>query len=522
MFTPRIHRYIFIIGLIGLAAGMMFGTVPTSIPQFVLFGNWLLEGRWKEKWSFIKSNHLFWILGSVFFLHLVGLIFTIDLPRGIDDIRIKIPMLLLPLVFFSTSPLTKSELNLVLKFFVAGVVVSAMWCLFYNFSHELTDIRKASRFMSHIRFGLFINLAIAVLVYFFKETKNLTHKLAVLLMIAFLIATMFVLSLVTGLVMLTIMVGVYLLYLVLKQKTIYKVAGLSAMIIVAVVTFYFFKSEWQQFNFVSTDKSNSQKSTSYSGRAYFTPDTANKHKENGYYITYNLQYDELHEQWPLRSKLPVYGKDKKGGKVIWTLIRYLSSKGLTKDSVGIASLTNEDIVNIESGVTNYLYVDASPIANRLHELFWEYRDYKQGSNPSGNTLLMRMEFWKAAIYIIKRSPWIGVGTGDAQRAFDKAYYRTETKLSREWRLRSHNQFLAITVAFGVIGLIVFLFSLAYPAVALRNYLHGLYFVFLLIAVVSFFTEDTLETQSGVSFFAFFNTLFIWLASFAKKSKVIES
>ncbi|HRD38067.1 MAG TPA: hypothetical protein PLC65_05510 [Bacteroidia bacterium] len=116
VFPPRIHRYIFIIGLIGLAAGMMFGTVPTSIPQFVLFGNWLLEGRWKEKWNFIKSNHLFWILSSVFFLHLAGLIFTIDIPRGIDDIRIKIPMLLLPLVFFSTSPLSKSELNLVLRF----------------------------------------------------------------------------------------------------------------------------------------------------------------------------------------------------------------------------------------------------------------------------------------------------------------------------------------------------------------------------------------------------------------------
>ncbi|HRD38068.1 MAG TPA: hypothetical protein PLC65_05515, partial [Bacteroidia bacterium] len=188
-------------------------------------------------------------------------------------------------------------------------MVSTMWCLFYYFSHELTDIRKASRFMSHIRFGLFINLAIAVLVYFFKETKNLTNKLGVLLLIVFLLATMFVLSLVTGLVMLAIMVGVYLLYFVLKQKTIYKVAGLSAIIIVAAITFYFFKSEWQQFNFVSTDKSNSQKSTSYSGRAYFTPDTANKHKENGYFITYNLQYDELHEQWPLRSKLPVYGKD---------------------------------------------------------------------------------------------------------------------------------------------------------------------------------------------------------------------
>lgn len=501
---------------------MMFGTVPTSIPQFVLFGNWLLEGRWKEKWSFIKSNRIFWILSSVFILHLLGLIHTMDLQRGLDDIRIKIPLLLLPLVFFTTSPLTKSELNLVLKFFIAGVVVSALWCLFYYYSHELTDIRKASRFMSHIRFGLFINLAIAVLVYFFQETERLKYKLGICLILVFLIAVMIVLSLVTGLVMLAIIFGACLFYTTLKQQATYKVLGLTAMIVIVFFAFYFFKSEWKQFNYVSGDAANSQKKESYSGRAYFNPDTANKHKENGYYIAYNLQYDELHSQWPLRSKLPVYGKDKKGGKIIWTLIRYLSSKGLTKDSVGMASLSQRDIINIENGVTNYLYADASPIANRLHELFWEYRDYKQGSNPSGNTLLMRMEFWKAGVYIIKRTPWIGVGTGDAQRAFNKAYYRSKTKLTHEWRLRSHNQFLAITVSFGLIGLTVFLFSLVYPVILMRKYLHGLYFVFLLIAVVSFFTEDTLETQSGVSFFAFFNTLFIWGASFAAKSKTEQT
>lgn len=522
MLSPRIHRFIFILGLVGLAAGVMFGTVPTSIPQFVLFGNWLLEGRWKEKWSFIKSNRIFWILSSVFILHLLGLIHTMDLQRGLDDIRIKIPLLLLPLVFFTTSPLTKSELNLVLKFFIAGVVVSALWCLFYYYSHELTDIRKASRFMSHIRFGLFINLAIAVLVYYLRDTQTIVQKILILFLILYLIGVMFLLSLVTGLVMLLIMVGFYLLYYIFNQKFIYKMLGLSTLLVLTLVAFYFFKSEWQQFNYVSGDASNSQKKESYSGRVYFSPDTTNKHTENGYYIAYNLQYDELHAQWPKRSKLPVYGKDKKGGKIIWTLIRYLSSKGLAKDSVGIASLSQQDVSNIENGVTNYVYADASPIANRLHELFWEYRDYKQGSNPSGNTLLMRMEFWKAAVYIIKRSPWIGVGTGDAQRAFTKAYHRTKTKLTHEWRLRSHNQFLAITVSFGVIGLAVFLFSLAYPSIVLRKYVHGLYFVFLLIAVVSFFTEDTLETQSGVSFFAFFNTLFIWGASFAKKNDSVES
>lgn len=521
MFSPQIHRYIFLLGHVGLAAGMMFGTVPTSIPQFVLFGNWLLEGRWKEKASVIKSSTIFWILSSMFLMHLLGMLHTTELARGMDDIRIKIPLQLLPLVFFTTPALSKKELHLILKFFVAGVVVSSLWCLFYNYSHQLTDIRKASRFMSHIRFGLFINLAIAVLFYFLQDAKIIAQKTGIVLLAVFLVSVMFLLSLVTGLVMLSILIGVYLFYFIFKQKQIYKLSGVFAMIVLAASTFYFLKSEWQQFNFVSNDKDNAQKEMSASGRHYFAPDTSNKHKENGYFITYNLQYDELHSQWPLRSKLPVYGKDKKGGQVIWTMIRYMSSKGLTKDSVGIASLSNNDIKNIENGITNYKYADASPISNRLHEFFWEYRNYQQGSNPSGNTLLMRMEFWKAALYIIKRNPTFGVGTGDAQRAFDRAYYRTETKLTREWRLRSHNQFLAITVSFGITGLVVFLFSLIYPAYSLRKNLHELYFVFLLIAMVSFLTEDTLETQSGVSFFAFFNTLFIWLACFGNVNKQVE-
>ena len=36
---------------------------------------------------------------------------------------------------------------------------------------------------------------------------------------------------------------------------------------------------------------------------------------------------------------------------------------------------------------------------------------------------------------------------------------------------------------------------------------------MIIALLSFVTEDTLETQSGVTFFIFFQTLFLWLASY---------
>jgi len=35
-----------------------------------------------------------------------------------------------------------------------------------------------------------------------------------------------------------------------------------------------------------------------------------------------------------------------------------------------------------------------------------------------------------------------------------------------------------------------------------------YLSFFIIAVISFLTEDTLETQAGVTFFAFFNSFFL--------------
>jgi hypothetical protein len=50
---------------------------------------------------------------------------------------------------------------------------------------------------------------------------------------------------------------------------------------------------------------------------------------------------------------------------------------------------------------------------------------------------------------------------------------------------------------------------------LRKKLSPLYFAFLFIAVISFLTEDTLESQSGVTFFAYFNSLFLWLGYTAK-------
>ena len=159
---------------------------------------------------------------------------------------------------------------------------------------------------------------------------------------------------------------------------------------------------------------------------------------------------------------------------------------------------------------------SSGLMNKWRELVWEFVKYKRNENPSGHTLTMRLEFWGTSLYIIKQNYLFGVGTGDIGQSFTKAYNDTNSKLSKEWRLRCHNQYLAFTVAFGLFGLILFLFYIFYPIVTLKHKLHFLYWPFIMILLLSFFTEDTLESQAGVTFFALFNTLFIWLASSNKQ------
>ena len=79
----------------------------------------------------------------------------------------------------------------------------------------------------------------------------------------------------------------------------------------------------------------------------------------------------------------------------------------------------------------------------------------------------------------------------------------QTKLSPEQQWRSHNQFLSILIGFGAIGLIWFLFSLIYPAWVKRGFHDYFFLVFFIVAMLSLLTDDTLESQAGVSFFYFF-------------------
>jgi hypothetical protein len=215
-------------------------------------------------------------------------------------------------------------------------------------------------------------------------------------------------------------------------------------------------------------------------------------------------------QWNKRSKLNYKGMDKKNQELRFTLMRFLSSKGLRKDSVGVWALSDSEIRSVENGIANVLYQNKSSIQARIHQSLWELHSSSLNGDPGGHSVAQRFVYWQTAMSIIKENRWFGVGTGDVPKAFENQYEVLKSKLAKEWRLRSHNQYLSFGVAFGVSGMLWFIFTLLYPLARQIKRKDFLYVSFAFVSIISMFTEDTLETQAGVTFFALFTSLFLFV------------
>ena len=86
----------------------------------------------------------------------------------------------------------------------------------------------------------------------------------------------------------------------------------------------------------------------------------------------------MRNEWNKISNLDYDGRDKMGNKIKYTIIRYLTSKGLRKDSAGIAKLTTEDIHLIEEGKANYIYGRKIAIYPKLYEVIWQIDRFRKG------------------------------------------------------------------------------------------------------------------------------------------------
>jgi hypothetical protein len=228
--------------------------------------------------------------------------------------------------------------------------------------------------------------------------------------------------------------------------------------------------------------------------------------ENGHYVMTYVAWGELYETWYDRSIMHPDSLDGRGHILKGTLIRYLASKELRKDADGVRALTTEDIRAIESGVTTCTENSEKGLQKRLNRILFEWSNYRAGGDPDGHSVMQRWEFWKTAASIIKHNVWLGVGTGDVKNAFQQAYTENNSPLDEKYRLRAHNQYLTMWVTYGIVGFILFCLIICSPIIR-KNGRDSFTVMIVILVTMSFLTEDTLESQAGVMFMAYFYMLF---------------
>lgn len=498
----------------------------TSISQFILLGNWLIAGVLLKKFSIVENFRKYKTplvsFCVLYFIHLLGLIHTENFIYAANDLKIKLPLLVLPVVIATSPKISERKFIHLFYFLIIALILSTFISIFrFILSTKIiaTEIRKISHIISHIRLSLLINLGIFTGFYFLYKAKysNKLQKWFLVISILWLIIFLLLLKSLTGIVIFLLISGLVFLFLITKvQNFMIKWFSILAVITVVLVIFSFITHSISKFYSVESIDFETIDKKTLNGNPY-THHYEDKTIENGHYVGLFQCEKELRREWNKRSKIDYDGKDNRNQGLKFTLMRYLTSKGLKKDSIGISKLTNKDILLIENGIANYIYVDKYGFYPRIYQTIWELDVYFKGFNPSGHSVSQRFEYLKNGFDIISENFLFGVGTGDLQDEYLKKYAENKSPLYYKFRRRAHNQYVTFVIAFGIIGFMLVMFSIFYPPIRLHRFKNFYFTVFFIIAILSMLNEDTLETQAGSTFFAFFYSLFVFGQAKGNKS-----
>lgn len=520
-----------------LAISIPLSEFGMSVAQFLLLIFWVFDGveyrdlpdvsrkKWEkpklflvrlgcnlgEKFRSFFNNPAALVIVSFYLLHVVGLIYTVDWNYALKDLRIKLPLLALPIIFSTIPPFETRQFKLVLILFIGAVFAGTMASIYVLFTRNVSDPRELSIFISHIRFGLTICFSVFILIYFLvvRPPRMLWVKAIILLGVVWFLIFLLILESVTGIVITLLLSLIFLLRMVAKVRSVFVRTLVFISIVVSIVagsfalkTFLEAYTSPTSVDFARLD-SHTELGTPY------IHDTLSFGIENGQYVGLYLCETEMRYAWNNRSALPYDSLDHKGQLLKYTLIRFLNSRSSRKDAAGVRALSDNEIRNIENGVANAEYLRTFNLKPRFEQMAMGYQNYIRHGDPNASSLMQRVEYWKTSAWIIKRHWLTGVGTGDIKKTFEQAYNDNNSRLERPFRNRAHNQFLAIFISFGLLGFIWFLFTLIFPGIKLGKFNDYFYVVFFVIVFMSMLTEDTLETQAGATFFAFFNAFLLF-------------
>jgi hypothetical protein len=502
----------FFTSLLCFVVVLPFSQALVSIFGGVILFTALVEDSWSNKLNRLKQNRVLLFLPAIFLIYLISFIVFYKNGNSLYDLQKAVLFLTIPMAFMLGKPLSNYQKRFLFYAFAFAIFVATVVALFnWFFRSEIANfgIHKIT-LISHIRFSfqlilIFWFLIILILKNFQKLSIN--AKTGLFLLSLYFITFLFFQQSLTGLIAYgaSVLFAVYLLIQIQKKYRILFLTLLFGIILIPVLYVSWVVQSF--YNIEKIDKELIEKTTSLGN--FYLHDFDNPAVENGHYTYLYVCHDEMRSEWNKISNIKYDDIGPNGYPLYATLTRYLTSKGLRKDAEGIKSLASEDIQNVENGIANIIYQDKKySIYPRIYQTVWEYYMYSVTGNPSYQSFSQRIEFTKAALTIIKKNFWFGVGAGNWKEEFKMAYISNNSKLEQGLYASSHNQYLNYMVKFGIVGLLIILFFIIYPVIKTKSYNDPLLMILLVFLFFANFADSNFETHMGSSFFLFFYCLFV--------------
>lgn len=504
------HEYIFFVCLVSLALFLPVSRFMVSFTQIILFVSWVVDGNFRQKCIMLGQNRQAIFLMLVFPVFVAGMFWTENaLDRLWLSLVDKVPFLTLPLMAATVKPPNRVRLNFILWVFVFSVSsTAAIGLILYAIRPEM-ELRELSPFISHLRFGILLVMAIFLIIWLThrskasRKTKMFSYFASGVLSVFMLIS-----GWLTALISFVSVIGFLLLREIFQKHNTRARRALASMatvlsvglavwglVVTARPVFYEPPLPHIQGNELTRE-----------GNAYWH-DLQNLRRENGNPVYWFIAESELRKAWNERSAFSFDGKDFRGNANLKsTLYRYMASRGLRKDREALDTLHDYELRAIENGVPNYLHLQWPQFLIRIHQSFWEIQEYRRTGDPDGFSLAQRIELWRAAWNAFSEKPIMGWGTGGVYTAVNFGLDSIESR----WEMRNikpHNQYLLYLITIGSIGFVtvatlIFLFIARSAA-----YKHLPFMLMMVILLSAMAGEDLLDFQEPTTFFLLFAVIF---------------
>lgn len=153
-----------------------------------------------------------------------------------------------------------------------------------------------------------------------------------------------------------------------------------------------------------------------------------------------------------------------------------------------------------SSIPFLAYKTLPSLKNKIDYALWDFKQYQKGLGKDYSDS-ERITSLKIGMSIGNEHPVFGIGAGDLKKRMYQIY---ANEYGGQFSKRMpHSQFVSLYAGIGIVGLLIFILAFFYPLFYQKNWKNSLFLAFHAVIFLSFFMENTVENNYGISLYLLF-------------------